>query len=389
MTEFQGRPDADDAVDLLRAHEPITGEEWTELLVNAGWGRADAQAFVRNGPEPYIVEFPDGRTVVMDRIADATVVTRRVTAAEIAADILADGPDLAVLTILRPNASVELPVLGDYAVFEERGAEELAESIEAGLILKRGTLARYRPGDLVGVRIGEGGAVSVEPVQTPVEADLGVVLTVAIAAGESVYVDDILHQEAWDHGLLCTPRLPVSELVENAGYGLDNGHVARSHADLETSRRKLRESMLAGVCSDGGVGLRLIMFGRIDPAKREEALRAALSRNPHAFDALGDYDEVADLLATIRPDEPVRPRPRRARRGAGDERGRGSRAPVGRRSACRRCRPGRGPAAGGVPRLLRAAADRRGQDARGAVDAARTVGVRGARIASRRGLHAP
>ncbi|WP_182359800.1 SEC-C metal-binding domain-containing protein [Tomitella gaofuii] len=299
MTDYQSDPDADDAVELLREHEPITGAEWIELLVGAGWRRSDAKAYVHNPPEPYVVEFADGRTVVMDRIADSMVVTRRVTDAEIAADILADGPDLVALTILRPNAPVELPVLGDYAVFEERGAEELAESIEAGLILEPGTLARYRPGDLVGVCIGEDGAVSVEPVPTPAEVDLRPVFDAAVAPGESVYVDDILHQQTWDHGLLCTPTLPVSELVENAGYVLDNGHLARSHADLESSRRELRESMLAGEGPDGGVGLRLLMFSRMASAEREEAMRAALVRNPQAFDGLDDYDEVIDMLAMI------------------------------------------------------------------------------------------
>ncbi|GAA4811541.1 SEC-C metal-binding domain-containing protein [Tomitella cavernea] len=299
MTDYQSDPDSDDAIDLLREHEPITGAEWTELLVGAGWRRSDAQAFVHDPPQPYVVEFTDGRTVVMDRIADSMVVTRRVTAAEIDADILADAPDLAMLTILRPSAPVDLPMLGDLAVFEERGAEELAESIDAGLVLAPGTLAGYRPGALIGVRIAEDGAVSVEPVPTPVEVDLRPVFDAAVAPGESVYVDDILHQETWDHGLLCTPTLPVSELVEKAGYVLDNGHLARSHADLETSRRELRESMLAGEGPDGGVGLRMLMFSRMASAEREEAVRAALVRNPQAFDGLDDYDEVIDLLAMI------------------------------------------------------------------------------------------
>lgn len=46
----------------------------------------------------------------MDRVVDDMVVTRRLTADEIDADILVDSPDLTALAILRDNARVELPV---------------------------------------------------------------------------------------------------------------------------------------------------------------------------------------------------------------------------------------------------------------------------------------
>lgn len=288
-------------MDLLRTHHPLTAGKWESLLVSEGYGRDEARSLAQDPPESYVVELLDGRMVVLDELADRMVLTHRLTADEIAADILVDERDLYVLTMLRPDVRVASPVLGDYAVFEERGAGRLAADIEHGVVLEPGTLASFQAGDLAAVRIARDGAVTVQPVDDPADYDLRPTLDAAVPPGGVARLDGIAYQQAWDHGLLLEPTLPIPELIERAGYVRRGDAVAHTMDDLTASRHASLHRLLGGEGEEAAapIGVRLGLLLSLDADDRVEALLSVLHEKPGAFDALDDFDAVADAIDTI------------------------------------------------------------------------------------------
>ncbi len=290
-------------MDLLRAHHPLTAGEWESLLVSEGYSPDEARSLAADPPESYVVEFLDGRMVVLDELADRMVATRRVTADEIDADVLIDDQDLSVYTMLRPQAPMEAPALGETEVLEQRGAARLADIAEHVLILEPGTLALFRPGDLVAVRIGRDGAVTVEPVADPVDVDLRPVLDAAVPDGGAAGIYEVIYQQTWDHGLLLEPAVPITEMIERAGYVRRVDMVARTADDIAVDRREMLERLLAGDTTErdepASIDLRIDLLISLGGEERESIVRTVLARNPGAFDDLDDFEAVTSVLAHI------------------------------------------------------------------------------------------
>ncbi|MFD4183982.1 hypothetical protein [Rhodococcus sp. NPDC058514] len=101
MTEIDDPRDliADAAMDILRDRGALTTEEWGRLLAEAGHGSAsEMEQLVELFDEHGLGFLPDGRNLALEPLLEGRMLTHRLTATEIAADILDANPDLTPLT---------------------------------------------------------------------------------------------------------------------------------------------------------------------------------------------------------------------------------------------------------------------------------------------------
>ena len=202
-------------------------------------------------------ELPDGRWVWLPTLLAGRVFTHRLTAAEIAQDLLNVTPDLDPITELCNHdgyrrladgspATVVLPDF-DGVLLEQRGipAELVDES--GALLLAAGTLAGLgvAAGDLVGLRLTDDG-IALEAVTATADPTLGARLDAFLDADEPAHFAAVVWALcAEDPALFSAPLAPLSEIA-------DEHELARNRGVAGTRRVRLRPmGVREQVCATG------------------------------------------------------------------------------------------------------------------------------------------
>ncbi len=229
-------PLVDAALDVLRAHGPLTSEDWAELLVDAGNGSVDEMLpFVDLLDEPVLGRLVDGRTVALDALLEGRVFTHRLSEAEIRSGLLYAEPDLLPVVLLAMAADDDRVLFDQYDgdALEELGLEHEEFPDGAGLQFGAAALQGYSVGDVIGVRV-RGGDVEVELVVGDlVSADLTEALGRTVGEDNADNCETVSWQLLADDPELCTtPTVPLGELISSAGYVCEGDYIAASGFDV-------------------------------------------------------------------------------------------------------------------------------------------------------------
>ncbi|MFT3661847.1 MAG: SEC-C domain-containing protein [Gordonia sp. (in: high G+C Gram-positive bacteria)] len=295
----------DTAFTILREAGPLSDEDWVDRIVEAGFDDDTAAAVVYDNDDPFHVLTGDGENVHVRAHVEQGAFPHRLGAAEIAADVVVDTPDLYPLTA---TGAVDTLTPGidaaDRAEATARGVEDLAPIMIA---LPRGTLAGFAPGDLVTVRSVsiDDGTVAVAAAGEPVELDLAPLLADLIdddpddVFGHAVTYMDPLWDTVLDHGYGTVPTLPFTELVTRAGYVIDDDLLAPEGFDFDGYRAELGAITSADALGLGSVEAAavdtffLVSLGSSDPAR---SVAEVLAEHPTVFDV---FDTPRVLFAVV------------------------------------------------------------------------------------------
>ncbi|TQC49050.1 hypothetical protein EEB14_11720 [Rhodococcus sp. WS4] len=223
----------DAALGLLRERGPLSDRELADALADSGRGHInDLLEDVVDLDAPLLGYLPDGRNVALGVLLAGRVLTHRLTAQEISADVV-EMDDFGPLLLL---GSGEPDVDGFEVVFFDEDADTFAD--EAALVVPPGTLAQCSPGDLLALTTSNTGVhldFSDEPVA--VAPDLALRFTQRLT--ESAVVD--VEEEVWqllvdDPAAFTVPTVPLAEIIENAGFDRSGKLVAPRGFDFDEYR---------------------------------------------------------------------------------------------------------------------------------------------------------
>lgn len=261
--DFANHTLLDMALGLLREHGPLTTEDLAEHLVAEGFDDTEDLADrLEDLPDhPLLDWLPDGRCVAVDALFEGRCLTHRLTARDIASDVLAVD-EIAPMLELAPDDESELVFTGqDPERLTERGIE-LDDSVGPEvLVFPRGTFADRAPGDLLAF-IATGGRRShafiddAEPAPVPA---LSRALEQQCDGGKPTNLEDAVLQALADApGAFTIAAVPVTEMLESAGYersgelvaprGFDfEGYISRSMFDLYAEQLGIPVEAVPGV----------------------------------------------------------------------------------------------------------------------------------------------
>ena len=184
--------------------------------------------------DPLTVGLGDGRIVSLAQITEGRVLTHRLSAREIAADMLDADVDLFATSrvVDLGRSEMVLAVQGaDDDEFERRNADS-ADFHGIAIVLPIGALRDRSPGDLVGIEMRdlECRLISAEAGAPP--EDLAARIDAVV--GESAVLAHALVMElfAADETLCTEPLPPLSELLSDAGFEVQDALVARAGFDF-------------------------------------------------------------------------------------------------------------------------------------------------------------
>ncbi|MCV7378741.1 zinc-binding protein [Mycobacterium alsense] len=228
---------------ILTEHGPLHSDDFARHLRDSGVAEPDANIDEINWP---VAQLADGRWVWLPTLLAGRVFTHRISADEMARDVLAVTPDLAPIVSLCEHeeygrftdgspARVAMPDYDD-ELLDERGiADELADPVGA-LLLAPGTLAALgvAEGDLVGVRITDRGLVA-ERVTTLADGVAGERLAATVAAAEPLDVAAAVWTTCVEHPTVFTePLAPIGEIVDEIGLAYDGINLATAEFDFDS-----------------------------------------------------------------------------------------------------------------------------------------------------------
>lgn len=245
-------PKVDVALAVLRDRGPLTTEDWTGALVDAGHGTVEEMTrFVELLDHPLLAYLADGRTAVLDTLLEGRVLTHRLTASEIATGLLDAEPDLAPLVLLAMSDD-DGPVQALFADYDADEIEALGvadEDFPDGSALLFGTEATrgFSPGDLVTVTVRDGvvelGALEGDPAPAP---DLSVHLDRIIGPDNADNLETVVWQLlAEDAALFSAPTAPLGEVIDAAGYDREGDYIAAHGFDFARHRLGTHIAMVA------------------------------------------------------------------------------------------------------------------------------------------------
>lgn len=289
----------DAALGVLRERGPLSDRELTVALADSGWGGVDELIdYVEEFDAPLLGILPDDRKVALDVLLAGRVLTHRLTAEEIAADVV-EPDDFSSLLHL---ASGEPDVDGFEVVFFEDEADELAArggvgaswSDEEVLVLPRGALAQCSPGDLLAVIATDSG-VRLDFVGEPVADAPELALRLTRRLSETSVLD--LEEEFWhllvdDPVAFTVPTLPLADIVEAAGFDRSGQLVAARGFDFEAYGRDLMIGVYAdelGVPMDAAVAVAaLVSLVTALEEDENQDIQARFFDKPELYAALAD-----------------------------------------------------------------------------------------------------
>jgi hypothetical protein len=208
---------------ILAAHGPLSEDELLHRVQQAGATYLEFEELLDEiGDE--VGQLVDERWVWLPTVLDGRVLTRRVTADELAHDILTVVPDLepilttpyTTFTDATPAAVVS-PHL-DARLLDERGIPSETVDRNGALLLPAGTLSKLgvSVGELVGVRLTEQG-LAVERVDVPAEAPIGERLAALVDDHPVDLAGAVWTLCQQDQAVFTTPLLPLSEIIDAQG----------------------------------------------------------------------------------------------------------------------------------------------------------------------------
>lgn len=296
---------------LLREHGPLTDRELGQLLADAGFGYVEeVTEQLEELDDPGLGILPDGRNFALDVALDGRVLTHRLTAEEIAADTV-NSDDFGPLLVLAPRGTVNT---GFELLLRDADSERLAERGVADadwvgfevLLLPRGALADRVPGDLIALSVTDGrlrlhridGELAAAP-------DLAPWLT-ELCDEQGVFH---LENEMWqlmvdDPAVFAAPTLPLTEIIEAAGFDRHRDLVAPRGFDFEENRRfgmlemladRLDISIDAATAAGLFLGLVAAFDGKTDKT-RDEVDALFLSSGIEPYSALAHPDVASSVL---------------------------------------------------------------------------------------------
>ncbi len=309
---------------ILAEEGPLHKEEIAQRL--RAVGVADPEAGLReildevNRP---VTQLVDGRWVWLPTLLAGRVFTHRLSADEVAHDLLTVTPDLGAITALCDHdpyrqlvdGSPVQTVLTEYddELLERRGIPaEVVDPIGA-LLLAPGVLAGLgvAEGELVAVRLTESGLL-VERVTALADSDVGARLAATMDADEPVYFDAAVWTVCTeDPAAFTEPLPPLSEIVDDYGLARQGEWLAPAGFDLPRWLFEFGCDMLAkrhDLDSDDAFTLYVLvklydqMSSIIDAAGAQEAIEDALTADDEgatepAVDGLDDV--VGELGAQL------------------------------------------------------------------------------------------
>nr|WP_116376449.1 SEC-C metal-binding domain-containing protein [Mycobacterium sp. MFM001] len=244
--------------EILAEHGPLHQDDIARRLRERGIADPD-EALQELHLE---IEFParqlvDDRWVWLPTVLPGRVFTHRLSADELAHDILNVCPDLEPTTTLCEyeqyqrfaDGSPARVVMVDYddELLEERGIPDEAVPEGGVLLLTAGALARLgmAEGDLVGVRFAEQG-FAVERVSDVADADVGQRLAAMLDADEPTDIGAAVWTACIDDPALFTePLPPLSEIIDDLGLVRSLDSFAPAGFDFDRWRFEQRCEMLA------------------------------------------------------------------------------------------------------------------------------------------------
>lgn len=307
-------------VGILTEHGPLHEDDVARRLREGGV--ADPDAVLQE--LDLEIEFParqlvDDRWVWVPNVVTGRVLTHRVTADELAHDVLNVCPDLEPITTLCEHeqyqrfadGSPAQVVMVDYddELLEERGIPDEAIAEGGALLLAPGTLAGLgvADGDLVGVWLTDQG-LAVERVSEVANSPVGERLVAMLDADEPTHIDAAvwtmcLEEPAW----FTEPLPPLSEIIDDYGLTRSLDSVAPAGFDFDAWRLELRCEALAerhDLDPDDAFALYTLVklyeqIAALVEAANEDELPAD---SPAAVDEgseTSEDDEFADLLGEL------------------------------------------------------------------------------------------
>ncbi len=194
----------------------------------------------------------------LPKLLDGRVFTHRVSASEVAHDILTVTPDLDPITALceseqfarfgddRALGPVAMPMFDLELLVERAIPLEVVDPLGA-LLLAPGTLAALGvvKDDVIGLRLTAQGLV-IEPVTATVDNALGTRLSAMLDADQPVYFNAAVWTAcAQDPALFTQPLAPLSEIVGDAGLPYDDEWLAAAGFDFDVWHFELGCAALA------------------------------------------------------------------------------------------------------------------------------------------------
>lgn len=243
--------------EILAAHGPLSEDDVVQRLQDAG--AVDAEDLfweLIDESGSAVGQLIDHRWILLPPLLAGRVFTHRLTADEVAHDILTVTPDLVPVTNLSEDdqyarfadgspARVALPTF-DNELFEERDIPLESVDPVGALLLASGTLTALGvcEGDLVGVRLTVEG-LAVEPVTTIADAAVGARFAAMLEADEPTYFESVVWTAcAEDSQLFTQPLAPLSEIVDAAGLERDVDWLAPAGFDIDRWRFNLGSARL-------------------------------------------------------------------------------------------------------------------------------------------------
>jgi len=201
-----------------------------------------------------VLPLVDGRWAWLPGLLDGRVFTHRLNALEAGHDLIAFGPDLAVVGMLTESQTYQLltdgsPVadvspLLDGEVLTERGVPTSAIEGDGALLFEPGRFAGLgvAAGDLVGLRVTAGG-FELSAVETLSTSDVAAALTAGFDERDDQ--PEMLDVAIWtlcadDQGLFREPLAPLSELLDAGGLVQEGDYIARPGFDFVAWRMERR-----------------------------------------------------------------------------------------------------------------------------------------------------
>ncbi|MGC0366055.1 tetratricopeptide (TPR) repeat protein [Rhodococcus sp. 27YEA15] len=245
MNDFDDNALATAAMAVLRERGPLSLEQWAHALGEYG-SPADVGDMLDYLSEPMLGRLPGGRCLALDTTLEGLVFTHRLSAPEIASDVLAASPDLEPLLAFGEGVDAEIQVV--VAEFEtdmllERGAQAL--SGRRVVVLPSGTLDGHCDGDLIGIAV-EDGQLACRPVDIEDDVDLTPILAGVVGEGGVEALDSLCWQLAIEDPTLFTvPIAPLTELFDTAGYVHRRELLARRGFDFDAYDVQLHTASVA------------------------------------------------------------------------------------------------------------------------------------------------
>lgn len=239
------------------------------------------------------IQLNDDRWVWLPTLLTGRVFTHRLSADELAHDMLTVTPDLNPVTMMCEDAqyarfadgspvAIALPRFDDEVLDERQIPPELVDDSGA-LLLAPGTLAALdvAEGDLVGLRLTAQG-LALEPVDAIADAAVGARFAAMLDAEQPSLFDGAVWTACAEEPELFTqPLAPLSEIADAAGLQHHGDWLAPAGFDFDVWRFKLRSA-------------RLVQRYDVDP---DDAAALSILLKVHAQTAL--------MLESAEPDEPL------------------------------------------------------------------------------------